>query len=98
MTPPVEMTNLWLCNARFPMENGLRLPNNFVISTAVAMDLRTTHGEEKCLGRATTFYRTVTLSFVIPSEAEGPAVPRTFVEMFFREPLPTKLTAVFVSV
>jgi hypothetical protein len=76
MTPPVEMTILWLWHARFPMENGLRLPNNFVI--AAAMDLRPTHDEEKCLGPATTFYRTVTLSFVIPSEAEGSAVPRTF--------------------
>ncbi len=31
----------------------------------------------------TTFYGTVTLSFVIPSEAEGSAVQRTFREMFF---------------
>src|SRR6266700_3214202 len=30
------------------------------------------------LGPATTCYSTTTLSFVIPSEAEGSAVPRTF--------------------
>jgi hypothetical protein len=30
---------------------------------------------EKCVGSATIFYATVALSFVIPSEAEGPAVP-----------------------
>jgi hypothetical protein len=33
---------------------------------------------EKRLGSATTLYGTVALSFVIPSEAEGSAVPRTF--------------------
>jgi hypothetical protein len=33
---------------------------------------------EKHLDPATTFYETVTLSFVIPSEAEGSAIPRTF--------------------
>src|SRR5450755_2202563 len=32
---------------------------------------------KKCLGPATTLYGTVALSFVIPSEAEGSAVPRT---------------------
>jgi hypothetical protein len=32
---------------------------------------------EKRLGSATTLYGTVALSFVIPSEAEGSAVPRT---------------------
>jgi hypothetical protein len=35
-------------------------------------------GDEKRFGPATTFYGTVALSFVIPSEAEGSAVPRTF--------------------
>jgi hypothetical protein len=33
-----------------------------------------TQGDEKRLGPATTFNRTVALSFVIPSEAEGSAV------------------------
>ena len=33
---------------------------------------------EKRLGPGTTFYETVALSFVIPSEAEGSAVLRTF--------------------
>jgi hypothetical protein len=37
-------------------------------------------GHEKHLGPATTFYETVALSFVIPSEAEGSAVPRSFPE------------------
>ena len=32
---------------------------------------------EKRLGSATTLYGTVALSFVIPSEAEGSAVPQT---------------------
>jgi hypothetical protein len=36
-----------------------------------------THGDEKRLGPATPLYETVTVSFVIPSEAEGSAVPRT---------------------
>jgi hypothetical protein len=35
-------------------------------------------GDEKRLGSATTLCETVALSFVIPSEAEGSAVPRTF--------------------
>jgi hypothetical protein len=34
--------------------------------------------ESGCLGLANTLYGTVVLSFVIPSEAEGSAVPRTF--------------------
>jgi hypothetical protein len=33
--------------------------------------------DEKRLGSATAFYETVTISFVIPSEAEGSAVLRT---------------------
>ena len=47
------------------------------------MGLRPTQGNEKRLGMATTLYGAVTLSFVIPSEAEGSAVPGPFVEMFF---------------
>jgi hypothetical protein len=50
----------------------------FVISTGVAIDLWPTQGNGKRLGPATTFYATVALSFVIPSEAEGSAVLRTF--------------------
>jgi hypothetical protein len=38
------------------------------------MGLRPTEDDEKRLGPATTFYGTVALSFVIPSEAEGSAV------------------------
>jgi hypothetical protein len=41
------------------------------------MGLWPTQGDEKRLGPATTFYGTVALSFVIPSEAEGSAVLRT---------------------
>jgi hypothetical protein len=37
-------------------------------------------GDEKSFGQATTFYGTLSLSFVIPSEAEGSAVPRTLPE------------------
>jgi hypothetical protein len=33
--------------------------------------------DQKSFGPATTFYRTIALSFVIPSEAEGSAVLRT---------------------
>jgi hypothetical protein len=40
----------------------------------VAMGRRPTQGDEKRLGPATTLHRTVALSFVIPSEAEGSAV------------------------
>jgi hypothetical protein len=65
------------------MENGLRLPNSFVISTAVAIDLWPTHGEEKCLGLAPTFYRTVTLSFVIRAKPRDLQFRGPFVEMFF---------------
>ena len=43
-----------------------------------------TQGDEKRLGPATTLYRTVTLPFVIPSEAEGSAVPRTSLGNVFR--------------
>ena len=48
----------------------------------VVMGLRPTQGNEKHRGRASTLYQTVTLSFVIPSEAEGSAVQRTFRECF----------------
>jgi hypothetical protein len=48
------------------------------------MGLRPTEGDEKRLGPATTFYGTVALSFVIPSEAEGSAVPRTCLGNVFR--------------
>jgi hypothetical protein len=50
----------------------------------VAMGRRPTQGDEKRLGPATTLYRTVALPFVIPSEAEGSAVPRTFRGNVFR--------------
>jgi hypothetical protein len=49
------------------------------------MGLRPTQDDEKRLGPATTLYGTVALSFVIPSEAEGPAVPRTFRGNVFRK-------------
>jgi hypothetical protein len=47
------------------------------------MGRRPTQGDEKRLGPATTLYRTVALPFVIPSAAEGSAVPRPLLEMFF---------------
>jgi hypothetical protein len=49
------------------------------------MGLWPNQGDEKRLGPATTFYATVALSFVVPSEAEGSAVPRTFRENVFRQ-------------
>jgi hypothetical protein len=49
------------------------------------MGLRPTQGDEKSLRPATTLYRTVAPSFVIPSEAEGSAVPRTFRGHVFRQ-------------
>jgi hypothetical protein len=49
------------------------------------MGLWPTQGDEKRLGPATTFDGTVALSFVIPSEAEGPAVPRTLRGNVFRQ-------------
>jgi hypothetical protein len=52
------------------------------------MGLRPTQGDEKRLGPATTLYRTIALSFVIPSEAEGSAVPRTFPGNVFRQSVP----------
>jgi hypothetical protein len=45
--------------------------------TGVVMSLWPTQGEEKRLGPTTAPYGTVTLTFVIPSEAEGSAVPQT---------------------
>jgi hypothetical protein len=44
------------------------------LSSRVIMGLRPTQGDEKSLRPATTLYRTVASSFVIPSEAEGSAV------------------------
>jgi hypothetical protein len=41
------------------------------------MGLWPTQGDEKSLRPATTLYRTVAPSFVIPSEAEGSSVLRT---------------------
>jgi hypothetical protein len=55
---------------------------HFVIWNAVAMGLRP-HLRRKMPRPATAFYRTATLSFVIPSEAEGSAVRGSFVEMSF---------------
>jgi hypothetical protein len=51
---------------------------------------RPTQGDEKSLRPATTLYRTVALSFVIPSEAEGSAVPRTFRGHVFRQSAPQR--------
>jgi hypothetical protein len=48
------------------------------LSSRVIMGQRPAQGDEKSLRPATTLYRTVAPSFVIPSEAEGSAVPRTF--------------------
>ena len=48
------------------------------------MGLRPTQADEKRLGPATTIYGTKALSFVIPSEAERSAVPRTFPGNVFR--------------
>jgi hypothetical protein len=52
------------------------------------MGLRPTQGDEKRLGPTTIFYGTVALSFVIPSEAEGSAVLRTFRGNVFRQSAP----------
>jgi hypothetical protein len=49
------------------------------------MGLWPAQGIEKRLGPATTFYGTAALSFVIPSEAEGSAVPRTLRGNVFRQ-------------
>jgi hypothetical protein len=42
------------------------------------MGLRPTQGDKKRPGQVDTLYGNVAPSFVIPSEAEGSAVPRTF--------------------
>jgi hypothetical protein len=69
------MTNLF--------EDGILLSrrrlawNKFVISTGGVMSLRPTQDIKNAIGPATTLHVTTTLSFVIPSEAEGSAVPRT---------------------
>jgi hypothetical protein len=61
-----------------PLDNWQFSCNQFVISTGAAMGLWPTQGDEKRFGPAATLYATIPLSFVIPSEAEGSAVPRTF--------------------
>ena len=53
---------------------------------------------KKRLGRAPTLYGTVALSFVIPSEAEGSAVPRTILEMFFNRAQRSREISGFFSV
>jgi hypothetical protein len=52
------------------------------------MGLRPTQDDEERLGPATTLYEAVTLSFVIPSEAEGSAVQRTFRGNVLRQSVP----------
>jgi hypothetical protein len=66
-----------------PLDN-CQFPCNKFISTGGLMGLPT-QGDEKRLGPATTLYATIALSFVIPSEAEGSAVPRTFTGNVFRQ-------------
>src|SRR5882757_4807970 len=58
------------------------------LSSRVIMGLRPTRGDEKSLRPATTLYRTVAPSFVIPSAAEGSAVPRTSPGNVFRRCVP----------
>jgi hypothetical protein len=65
------------------MEKELSHSHKFVISTGGVMGLRTTQGDKNSFGSATTFHRKVALSFVIPSGAEGSAVPRTFLGNVF---------------
>jgi hypothetical protein len=77
MATPVEMTILLQNCSISQATHGLLKLNKIVISTGGIMGLRPTRGNEKRLGPATTLYGTVALSFVIPSEAEGSAVPRT---------------------
>jgi hypothetical protein len=80
------MTNLLRIVTRIsPGESSKLLCNKFVISTGVVMGLRPTQGDEKRLGPATTLYLTVALSFVISTEAEGSAVPRTSLGNVFRQ-------------
>jgi hypothetical protein len=52
------------------------------------MGLRPTQGDEKHFCSATALYGSVALPFVIPSEAEGSAVPPTFPGNVFRESVP----------
>jgi hypothetical protein len=58
--------------------------NKFVISTGVVMGLRSTRGDEKRLPFSNHFPWSVALPFVIPSAAEGSAVPRTSPGNVFR--------------
>jgi hypothetical protein len=64
---PINRTNpIWFAQALFKAINKLHLQKVSLFRQF-----------EKRLGSATTLYGTVALSFVIPSEAEGSAVPRT---------------------
>ncbi len=82
---PVEMTNLLHGKSSIIQWMHARpWPNKFVISTGVVMGLRSTQGDEKRFGPATTLYGTVALPFVIPSAAEGSTVPRTLPGNVFR--------------
>jgi hypothetical protein len=49
------------------------------------MSLRPTQGDENRPPSEAAFHRKVVLSFVIPSEAKGSAVPRTFPGNIFRQ-------------
>ena len=66
-----------------PWRIDANLRSHLVIPTGGIMGLRPTQGSEKRLDPATTSYGAVALSLVIPSEAEGSAIPGPFVEMFF---------------
>jgi hypothetical protein len=61
----------------FPWRIVSNSRTKFVISTGGVMGLRPIQGNEERLGSVHNFDETTTLSFVIPSEAEGSAVPRT---------------------
>jgi hypothetical protein len=69
--------------ASWAEEDGGAAPFEHFRCARKTADLSTTQYDEKRLRPAKALFGAVALSFVIPSEAEGSAVSRTFVEMFF---------------
>jgi hypothetical protein len=65
---------------RGPFVEACSLPLHTDLSSRAELFLGSwsIQGDEKRLRPATTLYATIAVSFVIPSEAEGSAVPRTF--------------------
>jgi len=66
-----------------PTENGLRLPNNFVISNAVAMGMRATYGEKNASVQQPPFIEPSLFPLSSRAKPRDLQFRGPFVEMFF---------------